>query len=471
MQPGSSPAVVVLSHSKQKTIMKVNYCISVDWLQVYCTCNNFVFEKQLYAIGRVYDVALRAQGSKLWTEVYDITSRGRDFATFCRAPRSSAIDKNACTLKLANRVLYSCEYVDILRELINLLGLHYVGITRLDLCYDCNYLADGSSVGSFLMQFFSHAPYCEGHIIRKGSRRVIINGTRSSSGATGISAMRWGSPCSDIGAYCYNKSLELLEVKDKPWIRETWEKNGLINAWNKTQWDELSEGRKQKVVNNGDTDEFISTPVWRFEISIKAHGKDLLNIDTGELFRLSPSFLESQASVENLFHVYAQKVLCFRKSTGQTKIRDYPDYPIFVNSQKDISLKPYNVSLFADTGRTEKMIVNRLEQLQETYSDIAGVEKTSIEAALEFVRVISGVKRSRVVKLKQLQYLSHMAGYKSKSAPISEYLAFVEWARLERKQIDADCSYGYWKSLQSSIYYDLMKDEISGFDSEITPVY
>ena len=65
-------------------------------------------------------------------------------------------------------------------------------------------------------------------------------------------------------------------MKDKPWIRETWEKNGLINS--------------------------DSVHVWRSEISIKADGKDLLNMGTGELFRLSPRYLEAQEQVEKLVH-------------------------------------------------------------------------------------------------------------------------------------------------------------------------
>lgn len=450
--------------------MEANYCISVDWLQVYCRCNNWVERKELYGVGRTYSVVKESFVTKLWQEVYTILYMNREVAQLCRCPRSPQLDPAGCTLKLSNRVLYSQAYVDMLYELLEQLELSYVGITRLDICYDCNYLRDFQRVDEFLMQFFSHAPYCAGHIIRTGSRSVIINAKRNNTGATSISAMRWGSPASDTGAYCYNKSLELLEVKDKPWIRETWEKNGLINAWNKAQWDELSEKQKNRVIGAGETEKYISTPVWRFEISIKGHAKDLLDIRTGELFKLSTEYLRSQEKIEALFFTYAAKVFDFRMSTGQTQIKNYPPLQIF-SSAHEISMKPIQVSLYADTGRTERIVVNKLEQLQETYSDLAGVKKESLEAAIEFVRTLAGMKSSIVRKKKELQYISYMKGQKFVRADVDEYLMFIEKCRKERRDIDTETTYSFFKSLRDAVDEANYRDAMSGLASDITPVW
>lgn len=469
---GRAVALPFVFYKELKTsiIMQTKYCISVDWLQVYCTCNRWIEREELAGVGRTYSMKKEEIVTKLWKEVYTISWQKREIATVCRKPRSPQLNENGVTLKLANRVLYSMQYVDILYELMDILGLSYVGVTRLDMCYDCNYLHDYKRVDEFLMQFLSHAPYCAGHIIRTGSRSLIVNAKRCNTGATSISAMRWGSPKSDIGAYCYNKSLELLEVKDKPWIRDTWEKNGLVNAWNKEQWDSLTEKQRNRIIGAGETEQFISTPVWRFEISIKGHAKDLLDIRTGELFKLSPEYLRSQSKIESMFLTYAARVFDFRMSTGQTQIKNYPPLQVF-DVKEDISMKPIQVSLYADTGRTEKVIVNKLEQLQETYSDLAGVKKASIEAAIEFVRTIAGYKGCIVRKKKELRYLSHIAGHKFSTCHRDEYIDFIEQCRIERREIDADVTYSFFQSLKDAVAEANYRDALSGMVSDISPVW
>ena len=446
--------------------MSEKYSISLDWMQYYCEKSMNDVPTTFATTKGKYEVEKQSYSTNLWLDVYIIKHRGREFATLCMNPRNSGMPERGCTLKLANRVLYSHEWLNESKLIMAELGLRYKGITRVDVAYDCNVLAGGRSVPQFLMQYFSHAPYCEGHIIRSGSRKVTINATRSNKGSVEISAMRWGSKGSDIGAYAYNKSLELREVKDKPWIRETWEKAGLIDAFNEVEWSKLSEKEKQRKIEQGDVQQLITTPVWRFEISIKAHGKDLLNINTGELFKLDINYFESQNAVENLFYTYAAKVFDFRMSTGQTTIRNYPPLKIFEMS-REVTERPVRVSLLADTGRTEKMIVNRLEALQSTYSDVSSVDRAAMEATLCFIREISGTKMRMARLKKENDYLKHMAGYKSTSTVIDEYLEFVDYSHRKRLDIDAPRSYSFWQSL----LMECRLLDMSPQDSEITPVW
>mgnify|MGYP001552017618 FL=1 len=442
------------------------YSISLDWMQYYCEKSMNDVPATFSTTKGKYEVEKQSYSTNLWLDVYIIKHRGREFATLCCNPRNSGMPERGCTLKLANRVLYSHEWLSESKQIMVEMGLRYKGITRVDVAYDCNVLAGGRSVPSFLMQYFSHAPYCEGHIIRSGSRKVTINATRSNKGSVEISAMRWGSKGSDIGAYAYNKSLELREVKDKPWIRETWEKAGLIDAFNDEEWAKLSEKEKQRKIEQGDVQQLIECPVWRFEISIKAHGKDLLNIDTGELFKLDISYFEQQNAVENLFYTYAAKVFDFRMSTGQTTIRNYPPLKIFEMSRK-VTERPVRVSLLADTGRTEKMIVNRLEALQSVYCDVSSADRAAMEATLCFIREISGTKIRMAKMRKENDYLSHMKGYKSMSTVIDEYLEFVDYSHRKRLNIDAQCSYSFWQGL----LMECQLLDMSPQDSEITPVW
>lgn len=446
--------------------MEEKYAISLDWMQFYCERSPWVIPSSFTTTKGGYEVEKQSYSTNLWMDVYIVKHRGIEFATLCCNPRNGGMPERGCTLKLANRVLYSHEWLSESKSIMAEMGLQYKGITRVDVCYDCNRLAGGRSVPAFLMQYFSHAPYCEGHIIRSGSRKVTINACRSNAGAVEISAMRWGSKGSDIGAYCYNKSLELREVKDKPWIRETWEKAGLVDTFNDEEWNKLSEKDKKRAIENGNAGSYIKNPVWRFEISIKAHGKDLLNIETGELFKLDINYFEQQNAVENLFYTYAAKVMDFRMSTGQSTIRNYPALKIFEMS-REVTERPVRVSMLADTGRTEKMIINRLEALQATYSDVSSTDRASLEAALEFMRTISGTKYQIAKGKKQLAYLEHMKGYKLKQSVVDDYLEFVDYCYNMKKKIDAHASFSNWESLRMEL--ELL--DKAPYDSDISPVW
>lgn len=428
------------------------YCISIDWLQVYCLNNLQPVPETLYAVGMEFSVKKRSVGTPIWSEVYDIEYQSRECAVYCRCPRSSALDKFASTIKLANRMLYTSRFVDVLKTLINVLELKYKGVTRIDVCYDCNRLAEGRPVGSFLRDYMFHQPFCSGHIIRSGSRKVIMNAVRSMAGGVEISAMRWGSPKSDIQGYCYNKSLELLEEKDKPWIREAWERAGLVNVWTKDDWDELSESKKKGHVTTGTSIAFVQVPVWRFEISIQAHGKDLIDLNTGELFRIDLSSIDAQEKIESLFYTYAKKVFDFRMSTGQEKIRNYPELKIF-EQNCEVHCKPVHINLFADTGRTEKICANVLEKLQATYSDMTSADRYAIESALKFLREISCHKAGYIRMKREANYLAHIQGQKFRDQEYLEYWDFVEASHALRSEVNAHVSYGFWESLSNYVAY------------------
>lgn len=446
------------------------YCISLDWMQVFCKKAPAALLAEYYTTKGTVTCVLQDYGTNLWQKVYICKYRDREIATVCMCPRNDKMPADGCTIKLANRVLYSHEWLQWLEVLMHEFGVQYVGITRMDICYDCNWLADGRSVPEFLMQYFSHAPYCAGHIVRSGSRKVTINALRSNKGAVSISAMRWGSKGSDIGAYCYNKSLELVEVKDKPWIRETWEKAGLANVWREKEWNALRPKEKDLALKSGDVDDYIDIPVWRFEISIKGHGKDLLDMNSGEIFRIQLSYFTCQNAIENLFYVYAAKVLDFRMSTGQTKIRNYPPLKIF-EQDTEVSERPYTVSMLADTGRTEKIVANKLQELSEIYTDVAGVDKQSLENALAFIRAIAGAKAGIVRQAKQLEYISYMKGLYRKDNPLREYIAFVDYCHEERLKMDAQVSFDNWQSLYMEVMDAEMREAKSGFLSDVSPVY
>lgn len=367
-----------------------NFCISVDWLQTF---NHAApLEAKNYVDGSyVFSVRKESHETALFKDVFTIKHNSVVVATVLQNPRSTAINPLATMVKLSNRILYSQKYIEYLYAINRAMNIHYKGITRLDLCYDCNALHEGRDVGEFIRQYVCNEPLEEGHIIRRGSSAFTVHGSRNHTSIANMTSIRWGSPKNSVTAYCYNKTLELLEVKDKPWIREMWKRNGLESLTDDELLEKLNPKDKRKKTDDGEMTQYLKKSVWRFEISIKADGKDIVDMATGQLFRLSPKYLEHATRIRNLFYIYAAKVFDFRINTGQKRLRDYPKLQIFENVPQ-ITAKPVHVNRFHDTGRTEKICRNMLIKLTETYSDLSSWHAKAISDTVQFLTELSGIK-------------------------------------------------------------------------------
>ena len=431
------------------------YCISVDWLQTYCL-GDVLSDGGVYsARGYVFFVKEipneTAQFKKLWKIEYE----GLRVATVQQCPRTSVINQRATLIKLENRVLYSQNYIELLYALHEALRLIYKGITRLDLCYDCNKLKDGRNVQKFIKAFVVNEAGEKGHIVRKGSSRFSLHGTRKQTSVSKFNSISWGSPKSRIRCYAYDKTLELLEVKDKPWIRKYWDDNGLLSDISFEDVEKMPKKERDKKLESDGYGDFVKEHVWRFEISIGSQGQDILNMKTGELFKLSPKYMENQKNIEKLFYLYAEKVFNFSINTGQKNIRNYPRLEIF-EKKIEITSKPIALNKCADMGRIEKVCYNKLKKLSEEYTNLADHHRAAIIGAMEFLAELSG-KKSSIVRLRRYtQYLDNLKGYKFLETEDKLYLQAMENLRLKQIEYDSDTLYDcfidvdYWEKMQAN---------------------
>lgn len=429
-----------------------NYCIAVDWLQVFCH-KTICIEVGSY-VGKslkTYAVEDTGNSSQVFTSVYRITCGGLEVAVLCCNPKSSVIDSRAVTLKLDNRVLYHQGYIERLYDIMYALRLEYKGITRLDLCYDCNTLESGESVSKLLYDCVFSPCNQVGHTFRRGSRKMTLNCNRGQSTGTEITALRWGSRSSAVCVYAYNKSLEMLEKKIKPWIVDYWEKNGLVHKVYDS-WDKLSEKQQKYKIENGQTTGYIESSVWRFEISIKAEGKDILNMSTGDLFCLSPRFIECQAKVESMFWAYAEKYLCFYRSQGQINPRDYPRYfPLSRREDEGVTDMPITINRFADTGKSEIAAANLLEKLATEYYDLGEQYSFAMVQCIEFLKRISGYKKDVSRCDDSSELLSRMVAEKRLSLFDGMYINLFDKLHEERYGEHPELMYNFTRSLIDAV--------------------
>lgn len=416
-----------------------NFCISVDWLQTFCLGSS-ITEGEYASPSYLFKVKKQDQETQLFKSVYSVKIGSIEVATILQDPRTEVINKRATCVKLSNRVLYSMRYIEMLYDLQAALHLQYKGITRLDICYDCNALHDGRNVERFIRDYVTHEPFTKGHIIRRGSCAFTLHGSRKATSVARFQSIRFGSPKCRIGAYCYNKTQELIEVKDKPWIRQMWKENGLEYYIDEHRLNQLTPQQKEKEIQENTLSDYVKKSVWRFEISIKSEGMDILNISTAELFHLSPRYLEHADRIRELFFIYAAKVFDFRINTGQKLTRHYPKLQIF-EQQQQVTCKPYYFSRAADTGRMEKICYNKLVKLSEEYTDLSEPRRIGLQNALEFLLELHGIKSQKLAAERYTTYLKSLKGKRFTAQDTLEYFSVLEKLADTRRQIDTECLY------------------------------
>lgn len=383
------------------------YCISVDWLQVCCYSNNLA-----YLLNN--DYYNKVDSLPYWLELQPLETRS--FARFIRVhtkvgndwrccadilavPRSTMLNSNIVLVKIHNRFLYSQNYIKLLYNICATFKLSIKGLTRLDLCYDCNSFHGGIKPHKFIKEFVTAEFDSPRYIYKVGAKQFRVYGGKSVSSTTKFTGIEFGSGKSSKRCYIYDKSRELAEVKDKPWIRQYWQENGLIS------------------------DE--KTHVYRAEISIKCDGMDLLNMSTGELFKLSPEYLKSQPAIEKLFHFYAARMFRFHRKGKHTRVRDYDRIELFENSPI-ITCTPKKVCVNADTGRTEKICVSTLSKLSCQYSDLSQEYSSALSRCITFLSEVAGIKYAKEKLAKEVQGIEAFKGIQFKDQSYIEYFALVE---------------------------------------------
>lgn len=375
--------------------MAANYCVCVDWLEVCCYGHDL--EPSFFTWkGKYFSVEQEDRETPLFKSFFLVKRNGLEWAQIRQHPKSGVMKKGLTIIKLSNRVLYHEEYVPFLMCMIQALGLYYKGLTRLDIAYDCNMFYCGRKPSRFVHQFVTKRVDEAGGMYVPKMKEYDFHLKKDIHTNGMINYLAIGAKGSKKRGYIYDKTLELQEVKDKPWIRDMWERNGLTSN--------------------------DKSHVWRAEISIKAQGSDLLNLETGQLFALHPNYLATYENIKKIFHYYAAKVFDFRINYGQKNRRDFARVCLFDTSINCTCL-PKRVSICADSGRSEKACKNKLEKLSKTYVDLSEDVRCSLSHAIAWIGNLSSIKAARYAAECQKHYLDTFA--------CSKFMAEEDFAYLQ----------------------------------------
>lgn len=389
------------------------YTINLDWLQVYA--HGKLLTTDLKSPG-VNNIRAKDSGKETiqFKRLWYIYFGSVKVAECQQEPRTSCIHKDSTIIKIDNRVLYSTLYFHVLSSILQAYNLRYKGITRIDICYDTQELAQGRDIQTFLKKTIQPNESDFGFVYNNQFSHATYHTCRTNKGLTRINSVKWGSTQSRITAKIYDKTLELIEVKDKPWIREVWERNGIDYQYNDSELYEMSEEKKRRMVRHIGLSQFVKKPVYRFEISIKAEGKDVISLETGEIFTLSLDHVQNSILIHNLFFSYAAKYFDFRENTGQKNRRFFKKVKLWQPDDK-ITFLPMRINEMQETGRSEKVCFNKLAKTQDLIEEDDNEMKWHFRKCMEFLAGMASVKKSLYMVKRELKERERVVSWKETS--------------------------------------------------------
>lgn len=240
-------------------------CVNIDWLEMYVLEPSEPRDQRYFeSLGLM--VSDRGYGTKHWSEVFTVLDdRGSEFMEIRRKPRANSTGShtvypdNACNLRLVNRYCYYDTACWMMSDFIEKHSYRIRRIFRLDLAIDFKIFDSGDKPETVIRRIVRH------RYTKVYQARRTVHGEDHWSDCDDNS-ISWGKRGSMVVTRFYNKSLELAQVKDKPYIRQAWFEAGLID-------DPL-----QPIVCD-ECGRVVGDPVWRLEFQINSSARGWFVID------------------------------------------------------------------------------------------------------------------------------------------------------------------------------------------------
>lgn len=240
----------------------MNRCVNIDWLEVYA----HEIDKEeprdaeyFRALG--YSVVEREYGTRQYEQMFTILDDNQEgFIEIRRLPKGlktltgfSVLDEGSCHIRLCNRTCYYKHAAQVMIDFCDRHRFVISRISRLDICLDFEFFDYGDDPQKFLNR------YLNGRYSKINQSNIRANGKDLWDGRF-WNSLSWGSPVSQVSTKFYNKTLELEEKKDKPYIRQAWASAQLVQ-------DMVTLQKRDKDGN------LYKPSIWRLEFSIKSSTK------------------------------------------------------------------------------------------------------------------------------------------------------------------------------------------------------
>lgn len=308
-----------------------NRCISIDWLEVYALEPIDEPHTADFFRGVGLDVRERDYGTRLYHDMFVIhDSLGYGLIEVRRHPKQSDYETgvlpiNASHIRLTNRACYRKDAIQLMQNFLDTYHYTFMNIFRVDICLDFERFDSGDDPQSFIHRYikrkYSKINQAEGH----GHFVDRWDGRHWNS-------LGWGKPISAVTTKIYNKTLELKEAHDKPYIKQKWFEAGLIDHPLECY----------KVRRDGSR----YTPViWRLEFSIRSRVKNWLRIEFDgdekkiRSIRNSLDIYNDDSKLLRMFATLQQHYFRFKHYQYGVLKSKCPDKELFYFDEADTAMK------------------------------------------------------------------------------------------------------------------------------------
>lgn len=270
-------------------------CVNIDWLECYCLEDSIGYPHNAdYFRAKGWTVNEREYGTPMYNEMFTVYGvDGLAYAEIRRAPKSDKrsagiFSPYAAHVRLVNRSCYADEAARLLQLFLETYGFAFQRISRIDICYDFEYFDYGDEPRRFLSRFM------KGRYSKINQANIAAHGLDGWDGRD-WNSVSWGAPSSMVRTRFYNKSKEIKEVKDKPYIRQAWQIAGLV--------DDMATLEKHR--KDGKT---YKPEIWRIEFAIKSGTKKWFVVEdyNGDRKKIlsKPNTLDVYYTRKQIFQVF-----------------------------------------------------------------------------------------------------------------------------------------------------------------------
>lgn len=288
-------------------------CVNIDWLEVHCfEPIEHALDADFYRV-KGWFVREREYGTRVYKQMFTLVDdRGEPCIEIRRDPKSTGVKGihqiNECHIRLVNRACYLDDAAEYLHKFIITYGYEFRRISRIDICYDFIRFDSGDYPSKFLRRYINKK------YAKINQSRITVHGDDNWEDRD-WNSVSWGSKVSAISTKMYNKTKELQEVSDKPYIRYSWYRAGLVDD----------------PINLTTTDkdgQIIKPDIWRIEFSIKSAVRGWYDIyPEGDVkghhsFRNTLDVYDNREKLWHVFQSLQEHYFHFRKyEPGKTKYR------------------------------------------------------------------------------------------------------------------------------------------------------
>lgn len=342
-------------------------CINIDWLEVHALEPIDSPRDANYFRALGLSVSERPYGTRVYDQMFTIlTHADEPFIEIRRSPVGAknpnaiqVVDINSCHIRLHNRTCYYKGAAKIMSDFLHEHGYTFRRISRIDICLDFERFDSGDKPQDFLQR------YLAGKYSKINQANISAHGSDLWDGRH-WNSVSWGAPKSMIGTKFYNKTLELKQKKDKPYIRQAWASAGLVQ-----DFVHLTKVNSRGVIYSPD--------IWRLEFSISSSVRSWFVMQTflGEKnkYHSVRNDLDCYFTDDQLMQVFASLVdhyFHFKKPQKDSHGKDLrkdrcPDKQLFNFTEQNTYYKVEKVATARPTDSSLQALAKRLRNYRAVH--------------------------------------------------------------------------------------------------------